>query len=97
MKKDKVKTLLSEIILLVEHENHIVSSHRKSVWTKDELDVVESEIRLLLNYINIGKVHYRFGRKQKMLESTYLITDSLKPLSRTTLGKKILLLQKLFK
>lgn len=97
MKKDKVKTLLSEIILLVEHENHRVSSNRKSEWTKDELDVVESEIRLLLNYINIGKVHFRFGSKQKMLESTYLITDSLKPLSRTTLGKKILLLQKFFK
>ena len=44
--------------------------------------------------INSG--FFKYGKKQRMLESTHIITDSLSALDKTPLGSKILELQKLF-
>ena len=43
-----------------------------------------------------GDVYYKYGKKQRMLESTYLITDSLNALDSTSLGRKIILLQDMY-
>ena len=59
-------------------------------------NVVCPEINELLSFALKGKVFFKYGKKQRMLESTHLITDSLSALDKTPLGSKILELQKLF-
>lgn len=50
----------------------------------------------LYKYFKIGKKFFKYGKNQRMLESTYLITDSMKNLKNTNLGKEILKLQDIY-
>ena len=89
--------LLHEIIDLVETESARIHSEQPSDWDINQLDnVVLPEINELLSYALKGKVHFKYGNKQRMLESTYIITDSLSKLNTTSLGIKITALQKLY-
>ncbi len=65
-----------------------------SRWEESELkNIVIPEMNELKLHADRGDVFFKYGKNQRMLESTYLITDSLKELDSTSLGRKIILLQ----
>ncbi len=98
--KNKDKSLLNlllfqltDILKEANNELEIVQSGQ-SKWEKEQLlEVVIPEIEELLSYANNGKVLFKYGKKQRRLESTYLLIDSLNALDNTSLGKKITILQ----
>jgi hypothetical protein len=68
-----------------------------SRWGERELkNIVIPEMNELKLHADRGDVYYKYGKKQRMLESTYLITDSLNALDSTSLGRKIILLQDMY-
>ena len=73
---------LKKILIIVENEIF----DENSLWDKDQL----------YNYFKSGKEFFKYGKNQRMLESTYLITDSMKNLKNTNLGKEILKLQNIY-
>ena len=96
-KLEQFINILSEIIEYAETESTRINSGHPSKWKYNQLeDVVCPEISQLLSFALEGKVFFRYGKRQRMLESTYLITDSLSALDKTPLGSKILELQKLY-
>jgi len=88
---------LKDIVEIVVQECDSIDAGKASKWDKDQLkNVVLPEINELLSYALKGKVLLKYGKKQRLLESSYLITDSLEGLSYTALGEKIIELQKLY-
>ncbi len=84
---------LKKILIII--ENEISDEH--SLWDKDQLiKVIKPEMEELYDYFKSGKKFFKYGKNQRMLESTYLITDSLKNLKNTNLGKEILKLQNIY-
>lgn len=82
---------------IASHEKCMISSGNNSMWETEQLDkIVLPEINELLSYALVGKVYFRYGKGVRLLESTYLLTDSIKDLNSTTLGKKIIELQKIY-
>lgn len=68
-----------------------------SIWDKKQLIfIVKPEMEELYNHFINGRVFFKYGKKQRMLESTYIITDSIKNLKETILGKEIIKLQELY-
>jgi len=68
-----------------------------SNWDKNQLiSIVKPEMEELYNHFVNGRVFFKYGKKQRMLESTYIITDSIKNLKETILGKEIIKLQELY-
>ena len=97
MKKlEQLINLLSEIIACAEAESVKIHSGQLSQWDINQLEVVRSEISELYSFALKGKVFFKYGKGQRMLESTYLITDSLSELNKTILGGKIAELQKFY-
>ncbi len=81
--------------ILIEIEKEIDSEN--SIWDKEQLVyVVKPEIEKLYAYFANGKVFFKYGKKQRMLESTYIITDSINSLMSTVLGKEIIKLQDMY-
>ena len=67
------------------------------MWNLEQIQkVIVPEISELLSYANKGKIYFKYGKKQRLLESSYLITDSLNDLSHTALGECVLRLQNLY-
>lgn len=96
-KMQKFIDTLYEVKEIAAHEKHMIGSGNNSMWETEQLDkVVLSEINELLSYALVGKVYFRYGRETRLLESTYLLTDSIKDLNSTILGKKIIELQKIY-
>ncbi len=88
---------LKDIVELVEHECDSIDVGEASNWNKEQLEnVVLPEIHELLTCALKGKVLFKYGKKQRLLEASYLITDSFSNLSKTALGEKILALQKFY-
>lgn len=68
--------------------------NKNSIWDKEQLiSVVKPEIKELYAHFANGKVFFKYGKKQKMLESTYIMSDSIRNLNNTSLGKEIIKLQ----
>lgn len=68
-----------------------------SIWDKEQLlKVIKPEMEELYDQFKNGKIFFKYGKNQRMLESTYLITDSIKNLNNTILGKEILKLQDMY-
>ena len=68
-----------------------------SRWREGELkNIVIPEMNELKLHADRGDVFFKYGKKQRMLESAYLIIDSLNALDRTSLGRKIILLQDMY-
>ena len=66
-------------------------------WEERELkNIVIPEMNELKLHADRGYVYFKYNKKQRMLESTYLIIDSLKALDSTSLGRKIMLLQDIY-
>lgn len=85
---------LQDIVELVTLECDLIDAGRASKWDRDRLDgIVLPEINELLAYARKGKVFFKYGKRQCLLESSYVMTDSLENLYNTILGKKIVELQ----
>ena len=85
---------LQDIVELVTLECDLIDAGRASKWDRDQLDgIVLPEINELLAYARKGKVFFKYGKRQRLLESSYVMTDSLENLYNTILGKKIVELQ----
>ena len=95
-KQNEFISILKEVISCAQIEIKNINSGKESSWTAEQIEVVLSEISELLSYALKGMVFYKYGEKQRLLESSYIMTDSLMNLNRTTLGKQILELQKLY-
>lgn len=68
-----------------------------SVWDKEQLvSIVKPEMEELCTYFANGILFFKYGRKQRMLVSTYIITDSMRNLYDTILGKEIIKLQEMY-
>lgn len=84
---------LKRILNCIEKEIKNVNS----IWDKKQLiSIVKPEMEELYNHFANGRVFFKYGKKQRMLESTYIITDSIKNLKETILGKEIIKLQELY-
>lgn len=89
--------LLVDVSDCAEKEKSIILDGKPSEWILDQIQgVIIPEISELLSHAKSGKVYFKYGRKQRMLESTYLMTDSINDLSHTDLGVKISALQHLY-
>ena len=81
---------LKKVLSFVEEE----IKSENSIWNKEQLIfVVKPEMEELYTHFKNGRVYFKYGKKQRMLESTYIITDSTRNLSSTSLGKEIIKLQ----
>ncbi len=90
-------TLLNDILTEVTSEQKRIKAGCFSKWNLTQLvKVITPEISELLHYAQMGKLYFKYGKKQRMLESTYLIVDSCDDLKDTELGEKILKLQHLY-
>ena len=65
-----------------------------SIWDKEQLiSVVKPEIQELYTHFKNGRIFFKYGKEKRMLESTYIMTDSIRNLINTSLGKEIIKLQ----
>lgn len=91
----KIEMLIERLNkVLIEIENETIYP---TIWNLNQLKkVVKPEMVELLHYAESGTIYFKFGRKQKLLQSTYLMTDTLEHLDSTELGKCITSLQELY-
>jgi len=83
-----------EFLIEIEKEKH----NSKRIWKYDLLEnVIKPEIEELLNYALKGKIYFKYGRKQRLLESIYFINDTLEPFGNTLLGDKIYKLHAIYR
>lgn len=99
MKKKKMElfiALLREIIQFIMQKENKTKPSELSGWNVDQLEtIVLPEMKELLFHALEGDILFKHGKSQRLLESTYLMTDSLEKLSGTSLGKMISELQKM--
>lgn len=94
---DAFTNLLISVIECAEKEKEKICNHVDSEWNYDQIEkVVMPEMNELLSYANQGKLFFKYGKKQQLLESTYIITDSIKNLANTILGEKVIELQEVY-
>lgn len=92
---EEYKEILDNIIGFAHHEVTTIRNGGISCWNADQLErVVIPEMIELLQYLLRGELFLKYGKRQRLLESTYLLTDSLNMLSNTPLGVQIRTLQK---
>ncbi len=90
-------SLLIDTLNCAEKEKSAIFDGKGSLWNLEQIqDVIVPEVSELLSYANKGKIYFKYGKKQRFLESSYLITDSLNDLSHTALGECVLKLQNLY-
>ena len=86
--------MLIDILDCAEKENKAILENKVSQWDPEYIQkIVIPEISELLSFANRGIIYFKYGKKQRLLESTHLITDSLNDLYNTRLGKGIINLQ----
>lgn len=96
-KNDLFICLLVDVLECAEKEKNAILDGKLSLWNLEQIQkVIIPEISELLSYANKGKVYFKYGKKQRLLESSYLITDSQNDLSHTVLGEYVLKLQNLY-
>ena len=88
--RKEYREILESIIGLANHEITIIRKGGSSYWNANQLEqVVIPETTELLRYILRGELFLKYGKKQRLLESTYLLTDSVNLLSKTLIGVQI--------
>ena len=93
-KYDVFACLLIEVLTFAEKEKKAILNGEISQWELYQIQkVIIPEMSELLFYAQKGEIYFKYGKKQRLLESTYLITDSFACLSQTQLGKSIIKLQ----
>ena len=91
--REKRSIKRKNIILAANHTLSCVKAERiePKKWEAFELDVVENEMLGIIQAVEQGKrVPFR---KRKMLDSSYLLTDSVNSLTSTDIGRSIQLVQ----
>lgn len=89
------KELLDNIIGLADYEVNIICNGGKSYWNVDLLEkCVIPEMVELQQYVLRGELFLKYGKQQRLLESSYMLTDSINSLTNTPLGIQISMLQK---
>ena len=89
--------LLVNTLDCAEKEKKAILGGKDSLWDLEQIQkIIIPEISELLSYANTGKIYFKYGKKQRLLESAYLITDSLNDLSHTALGNYVLKLQNFY-
>ena len=89
--------LLNETLAEAVSEQKRIEAGAPSRWTRTQLTAgVIPELTELLYAAKLGEVYFKYGKKQRMLESAYLVLDSCDGLGDTLLGKKILELQTVY-
>lgn len=83
---EQLKRVLNSIEEEIKSEN--------SIWDKEQLiSVIKPQMEELYTHFKNGRVFFKYGKKQRLLESTYIMTDAIRNLSNTSLGKEIIKLQ----
>ena len=96
--KEVLVNLLNEIIACADHEIAGIYAGKQSHWCVEWLkNIVLPEMTELLTYAENQKVFFKWGADQRMLESAYLLTDSLGILNSTELGQKVSKLQEIYR
>jgi len=86
----KIVNLANKVVKLANKE----LDNKKTKWDADQLkSIVLPEMKMLLKSHMDENDFCDFLSENQMLESTYLIVDSLDGLNKSTLGKTILRLQ----
>ena len=84
---------LKKVLKIIENEIQC----ENSIWDKQQLVyIIKPEMEELYSYFANGRIFFKYGRNQRMLESTYIITDSMKNLKDTNVGKEIIKLQEIY-
>lgn len=92
--REEYKKILESIISLAQNEAAMISKGGISCWNADQLaHIVIPEMTQLRQYLLKGELFLKYGKQQRLLESTYLMTDSLHMLRHTPLGVQIANLQ----
>lgn len=91
---EEYKEILEEIIGLAQHEISVINNGGTSDWWINHLEgVILPEAEELLKYILEGQLFLKYGKDQRLLESTYAITEWIIPVAYTPLGRLICRLQ----
>ena len=91
---EEYKEILENIISLAKREVASISYGGISEWRLVQLEsVVLPEMDELLQYVLNGHLFLKYGKHQRLLESTYILTDSLDAIAKTPLGLQITRLQ----
>lgn len=94
--RERYSEILNGIIELAHHEFAAIRNSGISKWSADQLEqIVIPEMNELLQYASKGAIFLKYGKQQRLLESTYLLTDSLNEISNTPLGIQIRKLQEM--
>ena len=106
MKKlDRFISVLQEMLVEVEKaKSYIGSMHFVDAFGRTEsnepyilgLKHVELEMKELLKYAQNGVVYFKYGKKQRQLESSYWLRDNSFQIGRTSLGISIAKVQNLY-
>ena len=76
---EQLKRVLNSVEEEMKREN--------SIWDKEQLiSVVKPEMEELYTHFKNGRVFFKYGKKQRMLESTYIMTDSIRNLRNIPIG-----------
>ena len=89
----QLEQIINEISLI---EKSIYAGYEKRQSVNQLLEIVQPEFQELYEHAIKGEVFYKYGKKQRMLASTYCITESMMDLESTKLGQQIILLQELY-
>lgn len=88
---------LKDSISCAEKECSIIAEGGISEWSNNHLqNVVLPELNMLLSYALKGIIYFKHGKKQRMLESAYLLTDSFQNRGASDLGASLSKLQKIY-
>ena len=91
-------SLLIEVLNLAKKEEDKILNNKESHWNLEQIqNVVIPEISELLTHAKNGKIYFKYGKKQRLLESTHLMTDSVDNLFNTPLGESILNVQNIYR
>ena len=94
---DKYVELLESVLSRAKEEQQSILDGNPSNWDLSQIqNVVIPEINELLSHAQNGEVFFKYGPKQRMLESTHLLTDSMEHIGTTPLGNSISKLQEYY-
>ena len=92
---EEYKELLDNILGLADYELNTIRSGGKSFWNVNLLEkCVIPEMVELQQHVLRGELFLKYGKQQRLLESAYMLTDSVDLLTNTPLGIRISMLQK---
>lgn len=88
---------------MINQINHVISlanhelKKKESIWDREQItNVILPEMHDLYTHLIKNEKYFKYGHRQRMLISTYLITDSFEELNKTELGKEIIELQHMY-